>query len=577
MTQTTLKPTNYGALTTLVSVFFFWGFIASGNGVFIPFCKHYFKLDQFQSQLIDFAFYGAYYLGALMLFFFSVIRGKDFVGSWGYKKSIIYGLLFSFLGALTMMAAVNYGGFTAILLSLFIVALGFSLQQTAAQPFAILLGDPSTGTTRVNLGGGINSFGTTIGPIIVALALFGSTTITDEKIDSLNLSTVTILYAAIGGLFLLCAILFATSKKVPAGVLDSDSEKASKALNTLFIITAFLIIIFTFVFKSYATDEAALVESLRAQVSALPVNSDPALAAQLNDQIHDINAPIEQTRMILLFSALAVIIIGLFFANYSATKKSTGWGAMKYPQLVLGMFAIFTYVGVEVSIQSNLSALLGLKEYGGLQASQTAPYISMYWGSLMIGRWAGSIAVFSPSPKWKKILMILVPVIAFGVIIGVNTLAQNDMRPLYAYIVCVAVQIAAFFIAKDRPARTLFVFGLLGVIAMLTGIITTGNVSIYAFLSGGLCCSIMWPCIFTLSITGLGKYTSQGSAFLIMMILGGGIIPPIQGKLADIIGIHQSYWIAAICFMYLAWFAMRVKNILRSQGINVDVQEALAH
>ena len=80
----------------------------------------------------------------------------------------------------------------------------------------------------------------------------------------------------------------------------------------------------------------------------------------------------------------------------------------------------------------------------------------------------------------------------------------------------------------------------------------------------------MWPCIFNLSIAGLGKYTTQGSAFLIMMILGGGIIPPIQGKLADVIGIQQSYWIPVVCFAYLSFFAVAVKGILKKQGINYD-------
>jgi FHS family L-fucose permease-like MFS transporter len=107
---------------------------------------------------------------------------------------------------------------------------------------------------------------------------------------------------------------------------------------------------------------------------------------------------------------------------------------------------------------------------------------------------------------------------------------------------------------------------------MLIGLFTEGRVAIYAFLSGGLCCSIMWPCIFSLAIAGLGKYTTQGSAFLIMMILGGGIIPPIQGKLADIIGIHQSYIVAVICFAYLAFFAFAVKGILRKQGIDYDAE-----
>src|SRR5213595_1137592 len=191
-------PTNYGALSTLVVVFFFWGFIASGNSVFIPFCKHFFHLDQFQSQLVDFAFYTAYYIGALALFAYGAFGGKDLVAKWGYKRSIVYGLLFSALGAAAMIIAVNANAFAGMLAGLFIVALGFSLQQTSAQPFSISLGDPSTGTSRVNLGGGVNSFGTMIGPLLVAFALFGSATdITDDKINALPLTKVIVLYAAV--------------------------------------------------------------------------------------------------------------------------------------------------------------------------------------------------------------------------------------------------------------------------------------------------------------------------------------------------------------------------------------------
>src|SRR6478672_7877962 len=248
-------PTNYGALSTLVIVFFFWGFIASGNSVFIPFCKHFFHLDQFQSQLVDFAFYTAYYIGALFLFIYGAFGGKDLVGKWGYKKSIVYGLLFSAIGAAAMIIAVNANTFAGMLVGLFIVALGFSLQQTAAQPFAISLGDPKTGTSRVNLGGGINSFGTSIGPIIVAVALFGSTAaITDEQIASLSLGKVITLYSAVGALFLLAAAMFHFAKKVPAGVMLEKSEKANKALYTLLIMTGLLIVAFVPVFGSYKTD-----------------------------------------------------------------------------------------------------------------------------------------------------------------------------------------------------------------------------------------------------------------------------------------------------------------------------------
>ena len=543
----TKQPTNYGALGTLVTVFFFWGFIAAGNSVFIPFCKHYFNLDQFQSQLIDFAFYTAYYVGALVLFAYGAFGGKDLVGKWGFKRSIVYGLLFSALGAGAMILAVQGNSFAGMLMGLFIVALGFSLQQTAAQPFAIALGDPSTGTSRVNLGGGVNSFGTSVGPLVVALALFGSTAaITDEQIAHLSLSKVITLYVGVGLLFVAAAAMFFFSRKVPSGILEEKTEKANKALYTLLIMSGLLIVMFVPVFNSYKTDMTHATE----------------------EEVRAMNA----YRLKWLFGALIVVVGGLLLANLSAKRKSEGWGAMQYPQLVLGMLGIFCYVGVEVAIGSNLGELLRQKSFGSHEASEATPYIIMYWGSLMIGRWTGAISAFNLSENTKQILRFIVPLVAFGILIGLNTLAKYDMSPLYYYVVCVLIQIAAFYISKDKPARTLLIFSLLGVAAMVVGLLSTGQVAIYAFLSGGLFCSIMWPSIFSLSIAGLGKYTSQGSAFLIMMILGGGIIPPIQGKLADILGIHHSYVVAAVCFGYLALFAFVVKGILRKQGIDYDAE-----
>ncbi len=548
------QPTNYGALSTLVTVFFFWGFIAAGNSVFIPFCKHYFQLDQFQSQLIDFAFYLAYYLGALALFAYGSFGGKDLVAKWGYKQSIVYGLLFSALGAIAMIIAVNANTFTGMLVGLFIVALGFSLQQTAAQPFAISLGDPTTGTSRVNLGGGINSFGTMIGPLIVAFALFGTTaTIPDEKIASLGLSKVIVLYSGVCILFIGAAALFYFSKKVPSGISTEKTEKANKALYSLLIMTGLLIIMFVPVFNSYKTDAATLGVVER----------------------HDL----ETYRMKWLFGALAVVVIGLLVSNMSAKKNPEGWGAMKYPQLVLGMLALFVYVGVEVTIVSNLSELLKQPDFGGFQSSQAAVFVSMYWGSLMIGRWVGSISAFDLKPATKQILTFVVPLIAFAIVLAVNALSKHDINILYYYIVCVLIQIGAFYVSNNKPARTLLIFGMLGMISMLIGLFSTGTIAIYAFLSGGLFCSIMWPSIFALSIAGLGKYTTQGAAFLIMMILGGGIIPPIQGKLADFLqsksdivgyGIHHSYWVPVVCFAYITIFAFVVKGILKRQGIDYD-------
>lgn len=540
MTQTV--KTNYPALYTLIVVFFFWGFLAAGNNIFIPFCKDYFQLDQFQSQLIDFAFYTAYYIGALVLFAISNVKGKDLVTHWGYKRSIVYGLLFSVIGAVAMILAVESNVYFGMLLGLFIVALGFSLQQTAANPFAILLGDEKTGASRVNLGGGINSLGTTIGPLVVAFALFGTTAaVTDNQIKSLSLDKVVLLYVCVGLLFVGAAALFYFSKKLPDGKNSEIIEKAPKALNILVAMTVLLFICFSFVFSTYRENNTNI----------------------------DLKS-LENTRVLWLSLAFIVVVLSLLFAYKKASVNSEGWGAMKYPQLVLGMLAIFMYVGVEVAIGSNLGELLKSEAFGGFSSSEIAPYISMYWGSMMIGRWAGAVSAFNLSKKKQLFLTIVLPFVAFGVVLIVNTLAQYDMSHLYAFAACVALQIVLILITKNAPGKTLFGFSLFGIIALIVGLNTTGVTAIYAFLCGGLACSIMWPAIYNLSLMGLGKYTAQGSSFLIMMILGGGIIPPIQGKVADIIGIHSSYIVSLVCFVYLLIFAFVVVRILRKQSIHIE-------
>jgi FHS family L-fucose permease-like MFS transporter len=552
---------NKSALATLCTVFFFWGFFAASNNIFIPFCKTYFNIDQFQSQLVDFAFYGAYYIGALLLFIISSSIKKDILNNWGYKNGIVYGLLISTVGAVIMYFVVDgqeqgqTDVFYLVLFALFIVALGFSLQQTAANPFAIALGDKKTGSHRLNLAGGINSFGTTIGPVVVSYIIFGAAALSDEEFknkiftNEISLSTVQTLYIEIGILFLVAAALFHFSKKLPALKSETVFEPANKARNLLIILTLVIVGCFGYIFSTYSGDELT------------------GLALE----------EIEKIRLIVLSVALLAVVFAIIVANLKATKKSEGWGAMKYPQLVLGMLAIFMYVGVEVTIGSNLGELLkrtvsdsGLNELGlkAFNDSQIGSYISLYWGGLMIGRWVGAITVFNPSKGLKKILLIVVPYIAFGVIIIVNSFKVGFTKnEILFFAICIAVQIFGFFLAKDRPVKTLKIFSLFGIIGMLIGLFASGNVALFAFLSGGLFCSIMWPCIFTLSIAGLGKYTSQGSAFLIMMILGGAIIPPVQGKLADVFSIQSSYWIAVGCFIYLLFYAFRTKAVLDKQGV----------
>jgi fucose permease len=613
----------------LILVFFFWGFLAASNSIFIPFCKSHFNLTQLESQLIDFSFYSAYFIGSLILYLASAARKVDILNKIGYRKGIIYGLLISVLGAAIMIPCVNkekivpisetvkdisgfqvdqqlqtsdrqvkirrekaddtysllisdnehaekyisnqqllsavaggfnkdeehhqyvatftkanvekvtaalgtefqqtvtFGYFALILMALFIVALGFSLQQTAANPFAILLGDPAKGTHRLNLAGGVNSFGTTIGPIIVSMLLFGN--IKGGEVST-DISKINTLYILLIVLFLVAAAIFAFVK-MPESNDSEVFESSPKATRSLLGITLMFVLI-------------------------------------LVGLVMKVELP--------FFIAGIVGIIGILLYTKSASATNNeGWGAMRYPQLIFGMLAIFIYVGVEVTMASNLGALLkhpGFLTANGLPESQIDPYVSLFWGSMMIGRWTGAISVFNVSKTTRNILCVVVPFIAYGVVLAANSIKGNDISELYPYAICIVIQIIGFFAGQDKPAKTLMVFGLLGVGSVLIGLFTTGPVATFAFISGGLYCSVMWPSIFALSIAGLGKYTGQGSAFLVMMILGGSLIPPVQGGLADIpsIGIHASYIIPVICFAYLAFFAFRVKNILKSQGIDYE-------
>lgn len=468
------NKTNWAQFIPLVTVFFFWGFVAASNDILIPVFKKAFNLTQSQSQLVSLAFYIAYTVGSLIYMFVSKAMKQDLVNKIGYKNGLILGLLISAAGTLLFIPAANVGSFTLMISGLFIVGLGFSLQQIVANPLAIALGPIETGSQRLTLAGGINNFGTTIGPLIVSFAIFGAASAANNEASIESVKTP---YLILGAAFVLVAILL--------------------------------------------------------KFSSLPRVTATSLAD--TDDVQP-----------------------------GHHRKN----AFQFPQLVLGMIAIFVYVGVEVSTASNLPAYM--ENSLGFHTKDIAPYVSLYWASLMIGRWTGAVEAFDINAGAKKILRFLAPYLAFGVFLLVNAIAKHDLQPFYIYGAIILVMIAADIASKGNPARMLLIFSIMGIIALLIGMMTTGMVSVYAFTSVGLFCSTLWPCIFALAINGLGKHTNEGSGYLIMMIMGGGIVSWLQGTLADMTSIHMSYVVGVICFAYLAFYAIRVTGILKAQGIDLD-------
>ena len=473
----TTHQTRWSQFGVLVTVFFFWGFVAASNDILIPVFKNAFNLSQAQSQYVAVAFYVAYTVGSLIYFFTSKLIGADVLNRIGYKNGICLGLLISAMGSLLFYPAANAGSFGLMLSGLFIVGLGFSLQQIAANPLAIVMGNPATGAQRLTLAGGVNNFGTTIGPLLVSFAIFGS-------------------------------------------VLSGGNEASIESVKTPYLVLG----------------AAFVLVAVFLKFSSLPnrIDLDELAVEEAED------------------------------ASKLVHRKS----ALAYPQLVMGMIAIFVYVGVEVSTIANLPAYL--EEDLGIPTSQLAPYVSLYWASLMIGRWAGAAGAFEVGMTTRRMLTILLPYVAFGVFLAVNAIARHEVTQFLGYALVIVTMIAATFASRGNPARMLLIFALCGIAALLIGMVTTGKASVVAFISVGLFCSTMWPCIFALAITGLGRNTGQGSSLLVMMIMGGGLVSWFQGWLADQTSIHASFVVGVACFAYLAFYAARAPGILRHQGIDLD-------
>ena len=521
----------------ILIVFFFWGFLAASNGIFIPFCKSHFALNQFQSQLIDFSFYGAYFMGSILVFFYSLVSQKDLFLTLGYRYGIIYGILLSAFGCLLMITSIYIDYFPLILISFFIIALGFSFQQTAANPLVILMGDPTKGSHRLNLAGGINSLGTTLGPLVLSKFLFGTASGSIAK-----------LYMGLLSIFLLSAlILYKSSIKEP---VTTENTFKNKVIRVPFLIMLGFLGVIGMVFLYYGS----------------------------------VLRTTHYTASIILFSmALFVFSLLLFFIlKYKQLEKKQLIETKNIPQLNLGMMAIFAYVGAEVTIQSNLGAFLNTPEFNFTTGAILSKYISLYWGSLMIGRWVGSLANFKLNKGLKVPIMLGVLLVGFMVILGTNVLNGNGVIEIARiYPVFLFILFLGFLFSKEKPAYNLQVFSLLGSFSLILGLITTGTISLFLFVSAGLYCSIMWPCIFSMAIANLKAYTGQGSSYLIMMILGGALLPPIQGLICDLnlhfaspikgySWSHISYLIPFLCFLYLTYFSYYTNKLLLKQGLNYN-------
>ncbi len=444
MDQNKKGANNLLAFSVLTSLFFMWGFFTVLNDILIPHLQSVFELSIFKSMLVQFSFFGAYFIGSLIYFLISVFLG-DPINKIGYKNGILLGLLLSGIGSALFFPAPALHLYWFYLMALFIVGLGFTLLQIAANPYVAILGSEESASSRLNLVQGFNSLGTTIGPVIGGYLIF-------HYFAGIN--AVRTPYAIYAGIFILLG-------------------------------------------------------------------------------------------MIILFTRLPKVT--------KSDEKVEGFGSLKHRNLVLGAIAIFMYVGAEVAIGSILIRYLGLKNIAGLNEQDASLYLSFYWGGLMIGRFLGSVSLSTMTNKiYKNLLMIAIPALAFLVIWYLKGIHIASIFSIF-----LILNFIAFQFGKSKASRTLMIFSLIIISLLIITLSTQHSVAMWSVIGIGLFNSIMWSNIFTLAIAGLGKYTSQGSSMLVMSILGGAIIPPVQGAVADAIGVHMSFVVPIVCYTYLAFYGWK--------------------
>ncbi|MGJ8724700.1 MAG: sugar MFS transporter [Roseibacillus sp.] len=459
MSDSSKTSGNRFAFTIVTSLFFMWGFISCMNDLLIPKFKEDFDLTQLQANLVQFAFFGAYFIISLVYFLISASSG-DPINKIGYKNGLILGLCVAGIGCGLFYPAAEAHSYPLFLGALFILGGGITVIQIAANPYVSILGPESSAPSRLNLSQGLNS----LGYVITAL---------------------------IGGLFLF----------------------------------------------SKATEGAA----------------EPGVEA--------VKAPYVGLAVILFGLALAIKFIKLPTFKVEGTIER-GIKVFRHKHFVWGMIAIFFYVGCEVTIGSILINYLGAKDVMGLTEEQATKYLAFYWGGAMIGRLMGAISLSAIVDSKKMPLMIAAAVVSF-IIIYVNASFSEKLNvsgehlafaDIWPYLLMIGLSFIFFILGRSLPGRMVGLFAMVAAVLTVFAMFASGEFALWGIIGIGLFNSIMWSNIFTLSIRGLGKDTAQGSSLLVMMIVGGALLPVVQGGLADAFSIKASLIVVLIGYLYLAYF-----------------------
>jgi FHS family L-fucose permease-like MFS transporter len=274
----------------------------------------------------------------------------------------------------------------------------------------------------------------------------------------------------------------------------------------------------------------------------------------------------------IVFLILAVIFFFVHLPHVGEGKIEPGAGALKYPHVILGVLAIFMYVGGEVSIGSSIISFLGQKNVAGLDPVEASKYVALFWGGMLIGRFMGAVELSEMKKLNKQIFLAAIPIAAF-IILGFC----RGWDIVKNYLPMLALCWLLFQFGKALAGRTLLIFSATIVVLLLIAIAFGGKLAMWCVIGVGLFTSIGWPNIFSLALYGMGVYKSQVSSLLVMAVLGGALLPPLQGHIADVSGLQISYIIPLIAYAYVGFYGWRGHKIGRSRQtipVIISVSEA---
>jgi len=274
----------------------------------------------------------------------------------------------------------------------------------------------------------------------------------------------------------------------------------------------------------------------------------------------------------IVFVALAAIFSFIKLPHIGEGKIERGMGALKYPHVILGVLAIFMYVGGEVSVGSSIINFLGQKSVAGLDPVEASKYVALFWGGMLIGRFMGAVELSEMKKVNKQLFLAGIPIACFFLFWILRSWDSNQKQIDFSagwtmvqnYLPLLALCWVLFQFGRALAARTLLIFSMTIVVLLALAMLEGGKLAMWCIIGIGLFTSIGWPNIFSLALDGMGVHKSQVSSLLVMAILGGALLPPLQGHIADVAGLQTSFIVPLLAYAYVGFYGWKGHKIGRT-------------